>query len=81
MPDNVAVPLPLSVKVTPPGRVPVSLRAGVGNPLAVTVNTPALPTWKLVAAALVMAGVWATVSVKFCWALGSVPLLALIVIG
>ena len=56
VPLSVAVPLPLSTNVTPPGRAPVSLRAGAGEPVLVTVNVPALPTVKIVLAPLVMAG-------------------------
>jgi hypothetical protein len=50
------VPFPLSVNVTPPGRAPVSERAGVGDPVLVTLNVPAAPTEKVVLAALVIAG-------------------------
>ena len=41
VPARVAVPLPLSTKVTPAGRRPVSLRAAVGKPVVVTVKVPA----------------------------------------
>jgi hypothetical protein len=37
VPARVAVPSPLSVKVIPAGRAPVSVRAGVGVPTAVIV--------------------------------------------
>ena len=50
VPDREAVPLPLSTKVTPVGRVPVSARAGVGLPVVVTVKLPAPPTVKVVVA-------------------------------
>ena len=43
VPASVAVPSPLSTKVTPVGRAPVSLSAGVGNPVVVTVNVPSVP--------------------------------------
>lgn len=43
MPDNVAVPLPLAVKLTPPGSAPVLETVGTGTPVATTVNEPALP--------------------------------------
>ena len=62
VPARVAVPLPLSTKVTPEGSGPVSLRAGVGNPVVVTVNVLSMPTANAVVAALVIAG--ACVSVK-----------------
>ena len=41
VPARVAVPSPLSTKVTPAGSAPVSVSAGVGNPVVVTVNVPA----------------------------------------
>jgi hypothetical protein len=57
VPLSVAVPLPLSVKVTPLGSAPVFvIVTTVGNPLVVTVNVPALPTVNVAAFALVMAG-------------------------
>ena len=43
VPARVAVPSPLSTKVTPVGSAPVSLSAAVGVPVVVTVNVPALP--------------------------------------
>ena len=49
----------LSVKVTPPGRLPDSLivmLAPAGKPVDVTVNIPALPVVKVVLFALVMVG-------------------------
>ena len=52
------VPLsnPVAVNVTPDGNVPVLLKVGAGNPVAVTVNVPAPPTVKVVRLALVIAG-------------------------
>ena len=50
-----AVPLPLSLKVTGLGNDPESLRVGVGKPVVVTVKVPALPTVKVVLLALVIA--------------------------
>src|SRR5271170_4500413 len=47
------MPLAL-VKATPGGSVPLSLRAGAGKPVAITVKLLWLPTRKLVALALVM---------------------------
>ncbi len=65
VPARVAVPLPLSVKVTPEGRVPVALIATLPAPPAVvTVNDPAVPTTKVAWSALVIAGDSTTVSVK-----------------
>ena len=78
------VPLnnPAAVSVTPDGNVPVLLKVGVGNPVAVTVNVPALPIVKVVFAALVIAGaVPLTVKVKLCVAFVPTPLLAVMVIG
>jgi len=69
------------LKVTPAGSVPVSLSAGAGVPVAVTVNIPAVPTVKVVLVELVIAGAWFTVSVKLCVAFGSVPFAAVTVIG
>jgi hypothetical protein len=56
---------PALLRVTPLGRVPVWEKVGVGNPLAVTVNVLAVPTVKLLELALVIAGAWFTVRVKF----------------
>lgn len=55
VPFRVAVPLPLSVKVTPVGKDPVSVKDGVGDPMLVIVNEPAVPTVNVVLLALVMA--------------------------
>jgi hypothetical protein len=68
VPAIVAVPLPLSLKVTGLGNEPDSLRAGVGEPVVVTVKLPAAPTEKVVLLALVILGAVppaATVRVKF----------------
>ena len=48
--------MPLSTKVTPVGRAPVSVSAAVGVPVVVTVNVLALPMANDLAAALVIAG-------------------------
>ena len=56
VPASVAVPLRLSVKVTPAGKAPVSVMAAVGFPVVVMVNEPAWPTVKVVWSALVMVG-------------------------
>ena len=53
-----AVPFPLSTKVTPVGSVPLSLKAGVGIPVVVTVNVPGSPSVNVVMVALVIAGAW-----------------------
>ena len=52
----VAVPLPLSLKVTGLGNDPDSLRLGVGDPVVVTEKVPAVPTVKVVLLALVIDG-------------------------
>ena len=64
MPEILAVPLPLSTKVTPFGKEPVSESAGFGTPLVVTVNVPADPTVKVAPLADVMAGAAFTVRMK-----------------
>jgi hypothetical protein len=55
-PLKVAVPLPLSMKLTPVGRVPVLLSPGVGEPEVDTVNDPVVPAVKVVLLPLMMAG-------------------------
>lgn len=79
VPANVAVPFPLSLKVTPPGSAPVSVSDGVGVPVVVTENVPATPTANVVLLALVTAGpvfpVF-TVSAKVWVAAVPTPLLA-----
>jgi len=76
VPLRVPVPLPLSTNVTPLGIAPDSVRLGVGTPVACTVNDPAVPTVKLVLAALVKTGARFTVNVKLCVAGEPMPLLA-----
>jgi len=65
-----------TLKVTPLGKVPDSLRLGAGKPVAVTVNEPAAPTVKVALLALVIADAWFTVKVKLCTAFEPTPLLA-----
>ena len=75
-PDWVGVPArtPVpGVKVTPVGRVPDSASVGVGVPVAVTVNVPAVPSVNVVWLAEVIAGAALTVSVKDCVAGGAHP--------
>ena len=62
MPARVAVPLPLSTKVIPAGRAPVSVMAGAGSPVVYTVALKAVPTMELAELALMMVG--ATCSVR-----------------
>jgi hypothetical protein len=47
-----------ALKVTPVGNAPDSLKVGAGDPLAVTVKLPALPTLKAALLALVITGDW-----------------------
>lgn len=69
------------VSVTPLGKVPDAVKVEAGEPVAVTVNVPALPTVNVVLFALLIAGAWTTVRTKFCVASGATPLLAVRVIG
>ena len=64
IPLKLAVPSPLSTNVTP-GRIPVSVIAGAGNPLVVIVNVPFAPRVKLVVFALVICGASFTTMIKF----------------
>src|SRR2546427_13274433 len=65
------------LNVTPVGSVPVSLNVGAGNPVAVTVNVPTVPTVNVVLLALVMAGARSTVSVEV-WLAGDAPRFAVL---
>ena len=47
--------------------------------MTVKVKVPAVPTVKVVLAALVMSGAWPTVRAKFCVASGLMPLVAVTV--
>ena len=81
VPDSTPV---VALRVTPLGRVPVSVKVGAGLPVAVTVKVPAVPTAKVVAFPEVMVGGTEggfTVSVKLWVALGRLPLAAVMVIG
>ena len=46
----------MSLNVTGLGRAPVSVSAGVGDPVVVTVKVPAVPTVNVAAFALVIVG-------------------------
>ena len=46
--------MPLSINVTPVGSAPLFVRAGVGDPVVVTVNDPAVPTVNVVLLELVI---------------------------
>ena len=69
------------MNVTPVGNVPVSLKVGLGVPVAVTVNVPGVPTEKVVLLALVITGAVFTVKVKLWPAGDPTPLLAVNVMG
>ena len=79
MPDSDPVPLPLSEKLTPAGKVPL-LSAGVGYPVAVTVKLKAVPAVSVTAVALLKLGVWSTVRVN-AWLVLPAVLVAVKVIG
>jgi len=86
IPPVLAAAIPLrvpvaAVNVTPVGSEPVSLSVGVGLPVAVTVNVPAVPTVKVALFVLVIAAAWFTVNVKFWVASAPAPLCAVNVIG
>jgi hypothetical protein len=84
VPPVFAAGVPLSTpaeKVRPAGNVPVALKAGVGNPVAVGVNDAATPGLNEAVGPLVMAGAWLTVNVKLCVAFGVTPLEAVMVMG
>ena len=74
VPAREAVPSPLSVKVTPAGRSPVSDSVAVGTPVETTVKLPAEPSVNVVELPLVMVGATSTVKVKVWVAFGLMPL-------
>jgi hypothetical protein len=65
VPASVAVPLPLSLKVTLVGNAPLSARAAAGKPLEVTRNVPARVVVKAVLSALVIVAASSMVRRKF----------------
>ena len=64
VPPKVAVPLPLSTKLTPAGNAPDSDNAGVGVPVAITMNDAGCPTVNVVEVAELNAGGAVTVNVN-----------------
>ena len=54
------------LKVTPPGKAPLSPSTGAGKPVAVTTNAAAEPAVKVALLTLVIDGAWFTVRVKLC---------------
>ncbi len=85
VPAKVALSLPLSTKVTPLGRAPVSNKVMselvVLASVALTVKVPAVPTPKAVVSAEVKVGGSLTTKVKAWVVSGLVPLLAVMVRG
>ena len=86
VPAKVAVPLPLSVKVTPLGNVPVSESEGAGVPEAVTVKVPDPPSVKVALLPDVMAGgveaeAMVVVDSGVGGVYGGVPLPSLLLVG
>jgi hypothetical protein len=72
------------LKTNPDGSVPVSLSAGVGEPVAVTVKEPATPTVKVVSFALLNSGATAagfTVSFAETDVLLNVPVMVATVVA
>ena len=78
VPLSVAVPLPLSINVSPLGSAPDSVIDGVGDPVVVIVNEPATPTVNVPPLALVIAAAVPTVRLAVA-ALPVPPLVELIV--
>ena len=76
VPASVAVPLPLSTKVTPGGRAPTFVIEGTGLPLVSTSKLPGTFTEKVALAGVVNAGDWCTNSVTVCVASGATPFAA-----
>ena len=78
VPDRVAVPFPLSTRVTPPGSEPDLEMAGVGLPVVVTVKLPGVPVVNVTLLAEVMAGAIPRVTGLFdALAAGPVPTLVM----
>ena len=74
--------VPSGPRVTPEGRLPVSLKVIGVSPVAVTAKVPALPSAKLVEAAEVNTGAVAvTVRVKDCVDVFELASVAVMVIG
>ncbi len=77
----------MSMNTSHSGNVPVTLNDAVGTPVEIARKLLSVPATKVVVAALIIKGArgvgatYCTVRVKFCTPLGSVPLLAVIVIG
>lgn len=63
VPESRAVPFALAVYVSPAGRTPVSVIAGVGEPVVVIATAPAVFTVKSAVDALVIVGAPAVLTV------------------
>ncbi len=69
VPVSFPVPSPLSTNVTPEGSGLISVSVGVGTPVEVTGNVPAVPTANettVVLVGLVIAGATVTLKIKLC---------------
>src|SRR5205823_5546445 len=76
IPASFPLPFPLSMKVTPLGRAPVSVKDGAGKPVVSTANNPEVPNVKAALLRLVKAGASSTVKAKLWLAGDPTPLLA-----
>ena len=86
VPDRVAVPLPLSAKVTPLGKGPDSESAAVGLPEVVTVKEPEWPSVNVALLPEVMAGAdvaarWWLSTAAWAACTGALPLPLLLLVG
>jgi hypothetical protein len=80
-PLSVAVPFPLSRKLKPVGKTPLSVIVGAGNPVAATVNEAGIPAVKFTLFVLVIAGDAFTVRLNVCVPSGPTPLNAVTMSG
>src|ERR1035438_9235318 len=82
LPEIVAVPSWLSVRVSPGGKEPVVMpMVGAGNPVVVTLKLYGVPTVPAGGAALDTDGAEPTFTVIVCWAFGVTPFAAVTTIG
>ncbi len=80
VPDSVAVPLPLSTKLTPTGGLLVMESAGAGYPVVTTEKLKAAPAVSVTVAPLVKLGAWSTVRMN-AWLVLPAELVAVRVTG
>jgi hypothetical protein len=64
VPVMTAIPFPLSVKDSPAGRAPDSVKAGAGYPVGLTVRSSGAPTVALVYGIFLIVGALVTVRVN-----------------